>query len=216
MITNIKLFGMYNIGVNDSNNIDVRGTAVSIKDIPFVRYKFDNYGVDEINYIKKSMEKFATSTHMLEFTLNDTIETSLESAQEILSKVAKYIYIEITQEDVNANTMNQFVLTRLAEICRLCAFDRIMMVDKTDNLDMVTLRRFIKDEHINKKIMVVCSDETPIKTEKLGSTSFVPSVAGLLCTSYIINDILKNEKDNYYCNMYVYTSDKCIWLQLID
>ena len=44
--------------------------------------------------------------------------------------------------------------------------------------------------------MVVCSDETPIKTEKLGSTSFVPSVAGLLCTSYIINDILKNEKDN--------------------
>ena len=58
------------------------------------------------------------------------------------------------------------------------------------------LRSFVKKERINKKIMVVCSDETPIKTEKLGSTSFVPSVAGLLCTSYINNDILKSEKNN--------------------
>lgn|SRR5574344_133280 len=54
------------------------------------------------------------------------------------------------------------------------------------------IRKMIKDEHINKKIMVISSDELPKKViDKVGSISFVPSVAGLLCTSYIINDIIK-------------------------
>lgn len=54
------------------------------------------------------------------------------------------------------------------------------------------LRKMLKDERINKKVMVVCSKENPIKTNSktIGSTSFVPAVAGLLCTSYIINDIV--------------------------
>lgn len=54
------------------------------------------------------------------------------------------------------------------------------------------LRKMLKDERINTKVMVVCSKETPIKTNSktIGSTSFVPAVAGLLCTSYIINDIV--------------------------
>lgn len=54
------------------------------------------------------------------------------------------------------------------------------------------LRKYIKDERINKKIMVICSSELPIKNDSktIGSCSFVPSTAGLLCTSYIINDII--------------------------
>lgn len=54
------------------------------------------------------------------------------------------------------------------------------------------LRKMIKDERINKKIMVVCSKESPIKTNSktIGSTSFVPATAGLLCASYVINDIV--------------------------
>lgn len=50
----------------------------------------------------------------------------------------------------------------------------------------------VKDEKINAKIPVVYSDEIPIKVkEKIGSTSFVPATCGLLCASYIINDIIK-------------------------
>lgn len=57
------------------------------------------------------------------------------------------------------------------------------------------LRKYVKDERIKNNIKVICSTETPIKnnSRKIGSTSFVPATAGLLCTSYIINDIL-NEK----------------------
>lgn len=55
------------------------------------------------------------------------------------------------------------------------------------------LRKWAKDEKINNKIPVLWSDEKPIKTHEKtpGSTSFVPSVAGLIISSYIINDIIK-------------------------
>ena len=58
------------------------------------------------------------------------------------------------------------------------------------------LRKFIKDEKINKKVMVLSSKELPIKTGERtpGSTAFVPSSAGLLIASYIIRIFINNEK----------------------
>lgn len=54
------------------------------------------------------------------------------------------------------------------------------------------LRKMVKDERIKEKIPVVCSKEIPIKINSniISSNSFVPSTAGILCTSYIINDII--------------------------
>ena len=54
------------------------------------------------------------------------------------------------------------------------------------------MRRFIKEKGINKKIMVLSSKEVPKKNQnKLGSNAFVPSSAGLLISSYIINEFIK-------------------------
>ncbi len=52
------------------------------------------------------------------------------------------------------------------------------------------IRKMVKDEKINGKIPVICSTEKPKEIKKLGSISFVPSVAGIYITSYIINDII--------------------------
>ena len=57
------------------------------------------------------------------------------------------------------------------------------------------IRKMINDLNINKKVMVVCSDEQPKIKNKLGSTSYVPSVAGILCASYVINDIVGDIND---------------------
>ena len=56
------------------------------------------------------------------------------------------------------------------------------------------LRKWVNDNNIKGKIVTVCSTEVPKKTSNnvLGSTSFVPSSAGLLIASYIINDIIKS------------------------
>ncbi len=54
-----------------------------------------------------------------------------------------------------------------------------------------TIRKMVKDENIKDKVPVIYSDEKPIDTKNyIGSCSFVPSVAGLLATSYVINDIV--------------------------
>ncbi len=57
------------------------------------------------------------------------------------------------------------------------------------------IRKMVKDENIKDKIMVVSSKEVPIKTNSktIGSTSFVPATAGLLCASFVINDIIGDQ-----------------------
>ncbi len=54
------------------------------------------------------------------------------------------------------------------------------------------LRKYVKDMRIKTKVMVVCSKEERIKTntKTIGSNAFVPATSGLLCASYIINDIV--------------------------
>lgn len=54
------------------------------------------------------------------------------------------------------------------------------------------IRKWINEEKIKAKISVLWSDEIPIKIQDRipGSTSFVPSSAGLLIASYMIRDII--------------------------
>ena len=53
------------------------------------------------------------------------------------------------------------------------------------------LRNMVKKEKLKGKIMCVCSSEQNKKTSKIiASNSFVPATAGLLLTSYVINDIV--------------------------
>lgn len=66
-------------------------------------------------------------------------------------------------------------------------------IRKTNNDPVARiLRKYVKDQKTNKKITVLCSTEVPKKVGKIvSSNSFVPSSAGLIITSYIINDIIK-------------------------
>ncbi len=52
------------------------------------------------------------------------------------------------------------------------------------------IRKMVKSEKINHKIMVVSSKEKPLKRDNIGSSCFVPATAGLLIASYIINSII--------------------------
>lgn len=68
----------------------------------------------------------------------------------------------------------------------------ITTLDKTNNDPLARiLRKRVKDAKINKKLYVVSSNEVPIDIKELGTANLVPSVAGLLCVSYIFNDLKK-------------------------
>lgn len=70
---------------------------------------------------------------------------------------------------------------------------KIMDIRKT-NYDPIAkiIRKMVKDEGIKGKVIVVCSDEIGYtKVSKIiPSNSFVPATAGLLCASFVINDIV--------------------------
>ena len=70
-------------------------------------------------------------------------------------------------------------------------------IRKTNNDPVARiLRKYVKDKKTNKKITVLCSTEVPKKVGNVvSSNSFVPSSAGLIITSYIINDII-TKKEN--------------------
>jgi tRNA threonylcarbamoyladenosine dehydratase len=104
----------------------------------------------------------------------DTISTKKLLILECIKRNIKFIS--------SMGTGNKFDPTKLEIIdIRKTSYDPIARI----------IRKTVKDEHIKEKIMVVCSKEKPFNTKEYtpGSNSFVPSTAGLLCTSYIINDI---------------------------
>ena len=69
---------------------------------------------------------------------------------------------------------------------------KITTIDKTsyDPLAKI-IRKKIKEKKIRTKFKVVSSDEKVMKNgTKLGTIAYVPGVSGLLCASYVINDII--------------------------
>lgn len=69
----------------------------------------------------------------------------------------------------------------------------IIDIRKTVNDPLArVLRKYVKDEKINKKIMVLSSRELPVKTgdRTPGSTAFVPASAGLLIASYVVRSFI--------------------------
>ena len=55
------------------------------------------------------------------------------------------------------------------------------------------IRKFVKDEKISSKVMVLCSSEVPVKTGERtpGSSMFVPASAGIMIASYVVRKIIK-------------------------
>lgn len=69
----------------------------------------------------------------------------------------------------------------------------IINLEKTYNDPLARImRKFVKDQSIRDKIMVLSSTELPKKNGTiLGSNSFVPSSAGLLLASHVVTQLIK-------------------------
>lgn len=105
----------------------------------------------------------------------DTVEVKKELIRQCLKRKIKFIS--------SMGTGNKFNPSKLEIIdIRKTSYDPLSKI----------IRKMVKDEKIKEKIMVVSSTEVPIKTNSktIGSTSFVPATAGLLCASFVINDMV--------------------------
>lgn len=69
---------------------------------------------------------------------------------------------------------------------------KVTRLDKTENDPLAKkLRSELRHNDLSLKIPCLCSTELPKDIDTLGSISYVPAVAGLLITNYVINDLLK-------------------------
>ena len=100
------------------------------------------------------------------------------------------------------NSKENLSIEEKTELANLKEAMRIILANNSDKMQIFKNEEALKalwqvltvedsqNENIEQKIMVVCSDEMPYDREKLGSNALVPSVAGILCASYVINDIV--------------------------
>ena len=77
------------------------------------------------------------------------------------------------------------------ELVRLKDITNLFIDSGTSAFSLSIIRKKIKEEKIRTKFKVVSSDEKVMKNgAKLGTIAYMPAVSGLLCASYVINDII--------------------------
>lgn len=108
----------------------------------------------------------------------DTIETKFEIIKQCLKRKIPFISCMGTGKRMDATKIE---ITDLSKTC----YDPLAKI----------LRKKIREEKIKGKIPVICSKEQPqkIKSNVIASNSFVPATAGLFCTNYVINYIIKED-----------------------
>lgn len=186
--------GVNNITIVDYDKIDVsninRQIIANINNVG--EYKVDEWfrriksiNPDcNINIINKKID-----LDNIDILFNDNIDYIIDACDTIIVK--KQLIIECINRDIKLIScmgMGNKLDPSKTEITSL---------DKTNNDKIAKiLRKFVKDNKINKKIMVVSSTEEVIKNESntINSISYIPSVAGLLLASYVINDIIKSNQ----------------------
>lgn len=78
---------------------------------------------------------------------------------------------------------------------RMTSNFEVIDIRKTKNDPVAKiLRKYVNELKTNKKVMCLCSKNEPIRKGKtIASNSFVPAIAGLKITEYVINELIKNE-----------------------
>lgn len=187
-VTNIVITGCYKIGINANNRIKVNDLMLSIEDeIPFIRYRFETYGDQEYNYIRDMQSKFKNSVHLVEIKLDENTEQILSNFETNFQKIAKYIYADITDTEVNQATLNQTTTELLAKISNH-NIDRIMFKDKSTSLNVVSF----------KKMITPLIKSTGIKEDHFGICSSPLSFGDYAClTAVKARELMSIYKDEY-------------------
>ena len=136
---------------------------------PDVNLKVINEFISEDNYSLLNIDSF-------DYVIDACDDLNLKLL--LIKNADKYKLIS------SMGTANKMDMTRF----------KITTIDKTsyDPLAKI-IRKKIKEEKIRTKFKVVSSDEKVMKNgTKLGTVAYMPAVSGLLCASYVINDIIDN------------------------
>lgn len=138
MVSSLVLTGKYTIGINSKNKIKVDGHLLSLDDIPFIRYRFSEYGEAEIKFIRENKEKFRRPVHLVEITLGPNTKDIIEELESI-DKLVKFVYVPVDDNDIKdgLSDTKQKYLQNIED----CNIDRIMLKDKAEMMYPIAAER---------------------------------------------------------------------------
>lgn len=151
-----------------------------------------NFKVDEAKIRAEKINPLVNIKTIKERLNKDNLQTLLENNYDYIIDACDTVEVKfaLMEQSMHYNyklisSMGTAKKTRPEEL-------EITTLDKTNNDPLARiLRSKVRHAHINKKIYVVCSRELPKDIDMLGTACLVPSVAGILCASFIFNDIIK-------------------------
>ena len=161
MVTSIVLTGKYNIGMNSNKKIKVDDQTLSVeKDVPFIRYRFEQYGEEEFAYINKIKQQFCNSTHLVELKACENIDEVLSQLEQNIQSVAEYIYIDVTEPEALNKHLDDSKIQLMSKASQF-KIDRFMLKDKSTSLDAVAANAIIADikkkTGIKENMVGICS-----------------------------------------------------------
>ena len=157
----------HKVELNKRGGFSYEDTKLHKKYIPFIRYRFKDYGEGEIAYIRDMMGKFDTSCHLAELSLTENIGEVINTLKTELGQVAIYIYVPISNNEVE-NGFDTKTLATLKFLNR-SEIDRVMIKDNSTNLFSTSLEKLkaqIKEEsNIPVGMIGVCSSPLSFEEE---------------------------------------------------
>lgn len=182
--------GIENIIIVDNDTVDITNKN---RQLIALDSTLDNYKVDimkeRIHDINNNCKVTIIKEFINEENINELFEYKfdylIDSCDTVSTKIL--LIIECLNRNIkfvsSMGTGNKFEPKKLeiTEI-RKTSYDPLAKI----------IRKKLKDNHINDKVMVLSSTEKPIKLSDRtpGSYSVVPNTAGILIADYILKDIL--------------------------
>ncbi len=132
---NLVLTGLFDIKVVN-NKFNLYGENVNINDVAYVRYRLNSFNSDEVDeYIGNIIKKFNVSSHLIEVPLSETSGADIERITNRYENVIPFLYIDITDDDVEKYSLSSEKLSLLDKFKESGAFvERVMLKDKSSSL----------------------------------------------------------------------------------
>ena len=134
MIISLMLEDRYKIGVNSNGKFTINNKNEDIKDVPFVRYRFDEFVESDIDYIKGMMSKFNYSTHLVEISIKDGYYNELRMLREGIPNIAAFVFFPVTNEHVETLELTEKDKSLLGQLKGETVYDRLMIQDCSNTL----------------------------------------------------------------------------------
>lgn len=173
MVSSLVLTDRFRIGIDKNEKYMLNGEKTSIKEIPFIRYRFDSYTPEDIQYILDMKARFKYSTHLAEFILNDATMEELNMVLDGVGDIATFIYVPITDDEVE-NGLSDKAKKQLIDI-KNEAYDRLMIKDNSNTLHLVAAN------NIKRQIF----DITGLTEKEVGICDSPLSFSGEACLTAI-------------------------------